>query len=65
MSHVKSLAVHTQEIGESKELLTLLPDSSAVAWTRGGDGLVGWGEFNRLELTGGDRFEQIRLWWRE
>jgi menaquinone-specific isochorismate synthase len=62
---VKSLAVHTQEIGESKELLTLLPDSSAVAWTRGGDGLVGWGEFNRLELTGGDRFEQIRLWWRE
>lgn len=65
MSHVKSVAVHTQEIGESKELLALLPDSSALAWIRGGDGLVGWGEFDRLEVTGNDRFEQIRLWWRE
>jgi menaquinone-specific isochorismate synthase len=65
VSLVKSVAVHTQELGESKELLTLLPDSSALAWVRGGDGLVGWGQFDRLEVTGNDRFEQIRLWWRE
>lgn len=65
MSHVKSVAVHSQELGESKELLALLPVSSALAWVRGGDGLVGWGEFDRLEVTGNDRFEQIRLWWRE
>jgi menaquinone-specific isochorismate synthase len=36
-----------------------------MAWVRGGDGLVGWGEFDRLEVTGSDRFEQIRIWWRE
>ena len=59
------VSIHTQEIGESQDLLTLLPDSSALAWVRGGDGLVGWGEFDRIEVTGADRFEKIRLWWRE
>ena len=59
------VSVHTQEIGESQDLLTLLPDSSATAWVRGGDGLVGWGEFDRIEVTGADRFEKIRFWWRE
>ncbi len=65
MSSSKSLAVHTHEVGESKELLALLPDSNGLAWVRGGDGLVGWGELDRLEVFGSDRFEQIRLWWRE
>ena len=65
MSSQKSIAVHSHEVSESKELLALLPDSNALAWIRGGDGLVGWGEFDRLEVTGSDRFEQMRLWWRE
>jgi menaquinone-specific isochorismate synthase len=65
LSSPVSVSVHTQEIGESKDLLTLLPESSALAWVRGGDGLVGWGEFDRIEVTGADRFEKIRLWWRE
>ena len=65
MSSLKSVAVHSHEVSESKELLSLLPDSNGLAWIRGGDGLIGWGEFDRFEVTGSDRFEEIRLWWRE
>ena len=59
------ISVHSHEISDSQNLLALLPSSDSLAWIRGGDGLVGWGEFKRLEVTGNDRFEQIRLWWRE
>jgi menaquinone-specific isochorismate synthase len=62
---VNSPSVHTTEVSEAQNLLSLLPDSAALAWVRGGDGLVGWGEFDRLEVVGADRFEKIRLWWRE
>jgi len=62
---VKSTSVHSIEVSEAQNLLSLLPNSSALAWVRGGDGLVGWGEFDRLEVAGADRFEKIRLWWRE
>ena len=62
---MNSTSIHTIEVSESQNLFSLLPDSSALAWVRGGDGLVGWGEFDRLEVAGADRFEKIRLWWRE
>lgn len=65
MNSAKSITVHSHEISEAKDLLALLPTSTSMAWVRGGDGLVGWGEFDRLEVTGSDRFEQIRIWWRE
>jgi len=62
---VNSPSVHTIEVSDAQNLLSLLPDSESLAWVRGGDGLVGWGEFDRLEVVGADRFEKIRLWWRE
>lgn len=62
---MNSQSVHTHEISEAQDLLSLLPEGSNVAWVRGGDGLVGWGEFDRIEVTGADRFEKIRMWWRE
>ena len=65
MNSALSVTVHSREISEAKDLLSLLPDSHSLAWVRGGDGVVGWGAFDRLEVTGSDRFEQIRLWWRE
>lgn len=65
MNSAKSITVHSHEISEAKDLLALLPTSTSMAWVRGGDGLVGWGELDRLEVTGSDRFEQIRIWWRE
>ena len=62
---MNSPSVHTIEVSDAQNLLSLLPDSQSLAWVRGGDGLVGWGEFDRLEVVGADRFEKIRLWWRE
>lgn len=62
---MNSPLVHTIEVSDAQNLLSLLPDSQSLAWVRGGDGLVGWGEFDRLEVVGADRFEKIRLWWRE
>ena len=62
---MNSPSVRTIEVSDAQNLLSLLPDSQSLAWVRGGDGLVGWGEFDRLEVVGADRFEKIRLWWRE
>lgn len=62
---MNSHSVHTHEVAEPKNLLSLLPESSSLAWVRGGDGLIGIGEFDRFEVSGADRFEKIRLWWRE
>jgi menaquinone-specific isochorismate synthase len=44
-------------------LLDLLPDSGALAWVQDGEGLVGWGEAARLELTGPGRFLEAQAWW--
>src|SRR4051812_24978219 len=44
-------------------LLRLLPATGALAWTIGGEGLVGWGEAARIEITGEDHFAQAQTWW--
>jgi menaquinone-specific isochorismate synthase len=44
-------------------LLDLLPEDGALAWVQGGQGLVGWGEAARLELTGPGRFPEAQAWW--
>ncbi|MCW2666309.1 MAG: isochorismate synthase [Frankiales bacterium] len=44
-------------------LLDLLPARDAVAWVRDGEGLVGWGEAARVELSGPDQQAQARDWW--
>ena len=46
-----------------QSLLDLLPVEGALAWTIGDDGLVGWGEALRVELTGPDHFGQAQAWW--
>ena len=53
---MNSPSVHTIEVSDAQNLLSLLPDSQSLAWVRGGDGLVGWGEFDQLEVVGADRF---------
>jgi len=46
-------------------LLHRLPSpDGALAWVRDGEGIVGWGEAARLEVSGPDRFAQARAWWR-
>src|SRR5947207_13874710 len=49
--------------GEPSDLLGRLPAEGALAWVRGGEGFVGWGEAARVELTGPDRFTAAEQWW--
>jgi menaquinone-specific isochorismate synthase len=44
-------------------LLDLLPDEEQFSWVRGGDGLVGWGEYASIRVSGKNRFEEVRTWW--
>jgi menaquinone-specific isochorismate synthase len=34
-----------------------------TTWIRSGDGLIGFGEYKKIELTGEDRFEKAKSWW--
>jgi menaquinone-specific isochorismate synthase len=57
-------AVTTTPFGPRRTpLLTLLPAEGALAWVRRGEGLVGWGEAARLEVTGPDALEEAAAWW--
>ena len=69
---MNSIPVKTLEISHGLDLLKLLPETNSLAWIRGGDGVIGIGEFDRFEVssgnvgasgTGADRFDQMRAWW--
>ena len=71
---MNSIPVKTLEISHGLDLLKLLPETNSLAWIRGGDGVIGIGEFDRFEVssgnigasgTGADRFDQMRAWWHE
>ena len=34
-----------------------------TTWIRSGDGLIGFGEYKKIELIGEDRFEKAKAWW--
>ncbi len=56
----------TIRIDDPGGLLAHLPDAAPLAWLRGGDGLVGWGEAARLDVgRGHDRFRRAEAWWRD
>ena len=57
------LGVSTVRIEDPGPLLALLPETGALAWMMAGEGLVGWGEAARVELTGSGRFTQAQRWW--
>jgi menaquinone-specific isochorismate synthase len=44
-------------------LLDLLPADGGLSWVRGGEGLVGWGELARLEVSGPDALAEAAAWW--
>ena len=67
---MNSIPVKTIEISHGLDLLKLLPETNSLVWVRGGDGVIGIGEFERFEVGGGsssatdqDRFDQMRAWW--
>ena len=57
------IPVTTNRLGAHLPLLELLPDDQQFAWVRGSEGLIGWGEYASIRVTGRDRFEQVRNWW--
>lgn len=62
---VSLLTVSTVRVDDPGPLLALLPEHGALAWVSDGDGLVGWGEAARVELSGPDRFAEAEQWWDE
>jgi menaquinone-specific isochorismate synthase len=50
---------------DAGELLELLPAEGALSWVRHGEGLVGWGEAARLEVSGQDALAKAAAWWAE
>jgi menaquinone-specific isochorismate synthase len=59
------IPVTTNRIGAHLPLLQLLPPGEHYSWVRGGEGLVGWGEYASIKVSGRDRFDQVRTWWHQ
>jgi len=60
------LVARTVKVSDPGDLVACLPHPEVVAWLRGGEGLVGWGEAARLTLpAGADRFAAGQAWLRE
>jgi menaquinone-specific isochorismate synthase len=58
--------VRTAPLVAGAGLLDRLPSATgALSWVRRGNGLVGWGEAARLEVSGPDRFARAAQWWRQ
>jgi menaquinone-specific isochorismate synthase len=57
--------VTTVRLDDVPELLAALPDDAALSWVRRGEGLVGWGEVARLEVTGPGALARAARWWAE
>ena len=60
-----TLSTRTVRVDDPGPLLDLLPPELAVAWVREGEGLVGWGEALRADLTGPDPTAEAQRWWGE
>ena len=59
------MRITTEILGEHPPLLDIaINDLPATSWVRNNEGLIGFGEFKRFTLTGSDRFEKAREWWR-
>ncbi|SHE47400.1 isochorismate synthase [Streptoalloteichus hindustanus] len=60
------LRARTRVLTPRAEPLAALPGpTNVLAWTRAGDGVVGWGEVARFEPAGPGRFAAADAWWRE
>jgi menaquinone-specific isochorismate synthase len=63
--HLKMSQRITTELLGDHPLLSSISTSAelSTAWIRSGDGLVGFGEYKKLEVVGADRFKKAREWW--
>lgn len=63
LPHPTPLVVRTVALDAPDDLLSLLPADAPLAWVRRGDGLVGWGEAVRVDVTGARRFAEAEAAW--
>ena len=63
--HLKMSETITTELLGDHPLLSSISTSAqlSTAWIRSGDGLVGFGIYKKLEVSGVNRFAQARTWW--
>jgi menaquinone-specific isochorismate synthase len=59
------IPVTSARLGDHLPLLELLPDNAPLTWVRGGDGLVGWGNYASTVVKGANRFADARTWWHQ
>jgi menaquinone-specific isochorismate synthase len=60
---VAAATLRTTEVTYRGDLGALLPADGALSWTRRGEGLVGWGERARLDVTGPSALTEAAAWW--
>jgi menaquinone-specific isochorismate synthase len=53
----------SRTVDNAHDLLARLPAEGALSWVRRGEGLVGWGEATRLEVTGPGALAEAASWW--
>jgi menaquinone-specific isochorismate synthase len=59
------LVIQTVAVPDPGDLIAQLPQPTALAWVRRGEGLAGWGEAARITLPAGeDRFTVAEKWLR-
>lgn len=63
----EGIRVRTAHIADQPHLLSLIGADNALAWVRGPAddqyGIVAWGEVNRVEVDGPERFSRAQRWW--
>ena len=58
--------ITTELLGEHPALEAVATDLELTAsWIRGGDGLIGFGEWKSTSVKGKNRFTDARKWWHE
>ena len=59
-----AILITTENLGENPVLTSVANELNlTTTWIRSGDGLIGFGEYKKIELTGEDRFEKAKAWW--
>ncbi len=61
-----SVLITTEILGENSVLTSVESQLDlSAAWIRSGDGLIGFGEYKKIQISGADRFKQARIWWNQ
>ena len=61
-----SVLITSEVLGEHPLLTSISTDLKiSTTWVRGGDGLVGFGEYKRFEVKGKNRFKEANNWWQK